>query len=117
MLVALARPTQEKRARQQRAMDLKELQARAKIVAATSAPAATASQMIKLSSVVDRADDREEHLMVQAQVDSAYVVYNERIGDLSRPVENASLEQLATLRAPVSCGAPPYVDLAVCGPY
>ena len=102
MFVALARPTQEKRARQQRAMDLKEVQGRANIVAGTSAPAATASQMIKLSSVVDQADDREVHLMVQAQVDSAYVVYKERMGDLSKPVENASLEELATLRAPVS---------------
>ena len=92
-LGALARPAQEKRARQQRAMDLRRLHARAHIAAGTSAPAATASQTIKLASVVDQADDREVHLLVQAHVDSAYLVYKGRMGDYQRPLENVSLEQ------------------------
>ena len=69
-------------------------------------------QMIKLSSVVDQADDREVRPLDQAQVESAYAVYKVRMGDYPRPEEDVTPEQLAGLRSLFSSGAPPYVDLA-----
>ena len=62
---AVARLTQERLVERQKAMELKELKARAKLTTVTSAYAAPAQyadpamQMSKLSSVVDQADDRE----------------------------------------------------------
>ena len=65
LMGAVARLTQDRRAERQKAMELEELKARAKLTAVTTADAApaqcvdSARQMIKLSSVVDQADDRE----------------------------------------------------------
>ena len=71
----------------------------------TSASAAAASttqqdadptmQMIKLSSVVVQADDREVRLLEQAK--SIYAVFKHRMGDYPRPEEDVTPEQLAAL--------------------
>ena len=73
--------------------------------------------MIKFSSVVHQADDREVRPLEQNQVDSACAVNKARMGDYPRPEEDVTPEQLAALRALFSSGAPPYVDLAVWEPY
>ena len=91
--------------------------ASAAAAATTQQDAHPTMQMIKLSSVVNQADDREVRLLEQAQVDAAYAVFKERMGDYPRPEEDVTPEQLAALRALFSSGAPPYVDLAVWGPY
>ena len=73
--------------------------------------------MIKFSSVVHQADDREVRPLEQNQVDSACAVNKARMGDYPRLEEDVTPEQLAALRALFSSGAPPYVDLAVWEPY
>ena len=44
--------------------------------------------MIKFSSVVDQADDREVRPLERNQVDSAYAVHKARVGDNPRPEED-----------------------------
>ena len=89
--------------------------ASAAAAATTQQDADPTMQMIKLSSVVDQADDREVRLLEQGK--SIYAVFKQRMGDYPRPEEDVTPEHLAALRALFSNGAPPYVDLAVWGPY
>ena len=91
---AVARTTQERRVERQKAMESGELKARAKPTTVTSASAVpaqyadSAMQMVKLSLVVDQADDREVRPLEQNQVDSAYPVHKMRMGDYPRQEED-----------------------------
>ena len=55
--------------------------------------------------------------MEQGDTDEARDVYRLRMGDDRTPEEDAALEQLTGLKALFSTGSPPYVDLAVRGPF
>ena len=70
-----------------------------------------------MSTIVDQASDLEAQLMQQTDVDRAYRVYRDRLGDYPRPEEDITPEQLAGLKALFATGAPPYVDFAVWGPF
>jgi hypothetical protein len=81
-------------------------------------PVATKSaRSIKLATIVDQANDLEVDPMPHSEVEAAYKTYKDKMGDMPRPEDDVTTEQLAGLRALFATGAPPYVDLAVWGPF
>ena len=85
----------------------------------TAAPptAVKAGRSIKLSTIVDQANDLEIDPRPLSEFEAAYLIYKGKMGDMPRPEDDVTAEQLAGLRAMFSTGAPPYVDLAVWGPF
>ena len=75
------------------------------------------SVKIKLATVVDQANDNEVEAMEGAQIKAAYATYASKQGDVPPPQEDLTTEQLTGLRALFSSSGPPYVDLAIWGPY
>jgi len=88
-----------------------------KAQAASSSKVGSQPRSIKLSTVVDQANDLEIEPMSSDSVESAYATYRLKMGDNPRPEEDVTPEQLAGLRALFASGAPPYVDLAIWGPF
>ena len=113
-LVCGAVPTAEaKAAERAKAEELEKLKAQAAI-AVTTAPK---GRCIKLSTIVDQANDLEIEPLAVADVEAAYAAYRAKMGDTPRPEEDLTPEQLGGLKALFASGAPPYVDLAVWGPF
>ena len=102
LMGAVARLALEKALSGRKAMELKEFKARAKLAIVSAVLAQytyPAFKMIKFSTVVVQADDREVRPLEQNQVDSAYAVCKARMGNCPRPEEDVTVEQLAALRA------------------
>jgi len=72
---------------------------------------------IKLATVVDQAHDGETLELSQQNVADAYDRYRNSQGGEPRPEEDLTGDQLAALKSLFDSGAPPYVDLAVWGPF
>ena len=75
------------------------------------------SRSVKLATCVDQANDMEATLMTPDEKVAAYDRYKTSQGDVPRPEEDLTDEQLAGLRALYRSGQVPYVDLAVWGPF
>ena len=96
---------------------LKQLELRAQLALSAAGAGTVVTRKVKLSTIVDQANDQEIDLMLEPEVAQAYKVYRDKLGDTPRPEEDVTPEQLAGLKALYKSGQPPYVDLAVWGPF
>ena len=77
---------------------------------------ATASRRVKLDMVINQHDTTEITMMPRSELDHCYAVFNKKFGDgdvnsepvVPRPDEEATAEQLSSLKAVVESGEPPY---------
>ena len=73
---------------------------------------------VRLSTVLDQADDAEVTALEPGEVRDLAVYYRQvNMGVPAEPDEEASSEQLAALRARLAADVPPYADFAVFRPY
>jgi len=75
------------------------------------------SKRIKLATIVDQQNDAEADELSEMDVAAAYQRYRTSQGADPRPEEDLTKDQLAGLSCLYKSGSPPYVDLAVWGPY
>ena len=86
-------------------------------VAAPTQAAPMAGRSIRMATVVDQALDDEIKGMIDTDVEAAYERYRLKMGDVPRPEEDVTREQLAGLQALFKGSSPPYVDFAIFGPF
>jgi len=92
----------------------------AQLAATSSSPTMAGTiggRNVKLATCVDQANDMEATRMSPQDVTAAYERYKSCQGDVPRPEEDLTTEQLTGLKALFDSGQVPYVDLAVWGPY
>ena len=75
------------------------------------------SKRIKPATIVDQQNDAEADELSEMDVAAAYQRYRTSQGADPRPEEDLTKDQLAGLSCLYKSGSPPYVDLAVWGPY
>ena len=106
-------PTRAQREQQkQNEMELELARAKAVPISAPSS-----SGLIKMSTIIDQASDREVAPLGESEVEAYYAVYRKLMGHDPRPEEDITAEQLSGLKALFTSGAAPYVDLAIWGPF
>ena len=74
-----------------------------------------ASKRVKLDTVINQHDTTEITMMPRSELDRCYAVFNKKFGDgdvnsepvVPRPDEEATAEQLSSLKAVVESGEPP----------
>ena len=76
-------------------------------------PVVPMTSKIKMSTIVDQANDNEVQIMPQLQVSEAYDTYRAKLGDFPRPEEDVTPEQLSGLHELYKSKSALYVDLAV----
>ena len=75
------------------------------------------TRKIKLSQVINQADDHEIEAMDSTAISRAYATYQNKVGGFPPDDEELSQEQLATLNHLLQSGRTPYVDMAIWGPF
>lgn len=84
---------------------------------AVTPPSTTNARKVKLSQVINQADDEEVEALDQNAINKAYKAYKDKIGGFPPDDEELSAEQLTSLHALFQSGMIPYTDMAVWGPF
>ena len=84
-----------------------------------AAPTATTSnaRKVKMSHVINQADEEEVDILDQAAINAAYQKYVDKTGGYPPEDEELSAEQLTTLHSLFKSNRVPYTDMAVWGPF
>eukprot|EP00971_Amphidinium_carterae_P144540 2864227-Amphidinium_carterae.1 len=86
----------------------------------TSVPSPSTQQVkrhIKMSQVINQASEEVVNTMTVEEVEVACARYKSLMGAPPSAYEKCTTDQLAAVRALLSEGLPPYVDMSVWGPY
>ena len=82
-----------------------------------AAPTTNNGRKVKMSHVINQADEEEIDMMTAQEVTEAYDRYVKKTGGFPPEDEELSAEQISTLSALYQSGRAPYTDFAVWGPY
>ena len=82
-----------------------------------AAPSTSNARKVKMSQVINQADEEEVEMMTSQQVTAAYDNYVNKTGGFPPEDEELSAEQITTLDALYKSGRAPYTDFSVWGPY
>ena len=91
--------------------------ARLKALAAAGASASSTHRKIKMSHFINQLRDDEMPILEAGKIAAAYAIYDARLGGAPPPDEECTSDQLSALDSLFKEGLPPYVDMAIWGPY
>jgi len=94
-----------------------ELQTQQSVSVVASPAPGQSEKRIKLATHVDQSNDSEAPLLEADVAARAYERYHKWYGNLPPKEEDITKEQLAALKTLYDSGSPPYVDLAIWGPF
>ena len=81
------------------------------------APTTNNARRVKMSHVINQADEEEVDMLTSQEVTDAYDRYMAKTGGFPPEDEELSAEQITTLQSLYKSGRAPYTDFAVWGPY
>lgn len=83
----------------------------------TSTAVALPTRQLKYSLIVNQASDESRPVLGLTEIAEAYRRYEDKLGAQPPPHEECTAEQLSAVHALLADGVPPYVDMAVWGPF